>query len=54
MRHDGVVTDPGMISAIQIAFRGAGVLLEPDDIDDDDVGGALLVDGWTVRPVSET
>ena len=50
MRHDGMVFDPAMISAIQIAFREAGVLVEhaPDDIDD---AGAHVVDGWTVRPI---
>ncbi len=37
-----------MISAIQIAFRNAGVVLEYDDIDGD---GAHVVDGWTVRPI---
>ena len=54
LRHDSTVSDPGMISAIQIAFADTGVALEhePDDIDD--VGGALLVDGWTVRPTGET
>ena len=50
MRHDGLVSDPAMISAIQIAFREAGVVLEyePDDIDGD---GVQVVDGWLVRPI---
>ena len=41
-----------MISAIQIAFYQAGVLLdhEPDDIDGTGTD-ELLVDGWTVRSV---
>ena len=54
MRHDGLVNDPGMISAIQIAFRGAGVMLEyePDDIDNDTFG-VSLPGGWVVGTVGE-
>ena len=49
LRHDGQVSDPAMISAIQIAFREAGVVLEHGaaGIEDDDV---QTVDSWTVRP----
>ncbi len=47
LRHDGMVSDPAMISAIRITFYRAGVLLEhePGDID----GVAVrLPDGWCV------
>ena len=55
LRHDGQVSDPGMIDAIIIAFYEAGVLLEhgagevEGDGDDADV---LVADGWRVRPVA--
>ncbi len=54
MRHDGMVTDPGMISAIAIAFREAGVVLEyePDNIDNDTFG-VSLPGGWVVGTVGE-
>ncbi len=44
MRRDGMVTDPAMISAIQIAFRDAGVLVEraPEE------AGDRRLDGWAV------
>jgi hypothetical protein len=54
LRHDGVVGDPGMIKAIQIAFADAAVVLEhgQDDSEDaDDV--VLVVDGWVARPVGD-
>ena len=55
LRHDGVVTDPAMISAIQIAFREAGVVLEhePDNFDNDTFG-VSLPGGWMVGTVGET
>jgi len=53
LRHDGMVSDPAMIDAIVIAFYEAGVLIEPGpgDIEDDDAGDVVVVDGWRVRPV---
>ena len=54
LRHDGMVTDPAMISAIQIAFRNASVLIEhePDNIENDTFG-VLLPGGWMVGAVGE-
>ena len=54
LRHDGAVSDPAMISAIQIAFDQAGVLLEhePDDIENDTFG-VSLPGGWVVGTVGE-
>ncbi len=55
MRHDGMVTDPAMISAIYIAFYQAGVVLEyePDNINNDTFG-VSLPGGWMVGTVGET
>jgi hypothetical protein len=49
LRHDGQVSDPGMIETITIAFYEAGVLLEhgAGEVEDADE----RVDGWTIRVV---
>ena len=54
LRHDGLVTDRAMISAIQIAFREAGVRIEhePDNIDNDTFG-VSLPGGWVVGTIGE-
>jgi hypothetical protein len=51
LRHDGQVSDPGMIDAIIIAFYEAGVLLEHGQRDSEDDADVVVVDGWIVRPV---
>jgi hypothetical protein len=54
LRHDGVVGDPGMIKAIQIAFAYATVVLEQGQDESEDAGDAAVVDRWAVQSVTET
>jgi len=44
-----------MINAIFLAFYHAGVAIEHGvgDIEDDDAGDVVAVDGWLVWPVGE-
>jgi len=54
LRHDGQVSDPGMIDAIIIAFYEAGVLLEHGaGAIEEDGDDRPVVDSWRVRPVGE-